>query len=701
MSELAGARPSRGASPQFSIAVEYHPCSVLRKREEETVPRESCGADPARLAHLEALADAGASSDPDSLQASALLSIIGDDQTEHAADSAIERLSRALLLSRRRAPLLVDLAAAHLVRAQRTQNARDILAGMDHALEAVELEPRNTAARFNAALAMQMWGLDEEAEIAWTEYLRIDSTSKWAGEARARRRLLRHPRPPRAPRSGAPDSVVRAFARAYPQRARLIGLDSVLGEWGAAQRAGNRDRAAALLKLAERLGAPLNDSTLASAVLAIQAAERDAEATRILARAHRTYAAGQRLYGNSDQVTAGDSFSAVLNAQPPSLVLRQSAELFSGGAKVYSLDRPKADSIFRALIGRLGAAKYPAFTARAHWMRGSGRLRNNDYAEARSQYQVAADLFLRAGETEFVGTVWGMDGEAAHRQRDTVAAYNSLHRSMTILREYRSSGWLHNTLLVLANCAALDGMHRAAARIQDEDITVTMRIPDGPHAPEALMGRARISSINRFSPQAARDLARAESLVAKISAEEIRTRLQETLNYSRAVVAPDSAPIEKLDDAVAFFLTKDNSEWLLPALLRRADWHVAHGNIADATADLDTATARIRALSDTVLYASLRTAVMEKARERFDQLAMLHLRAGNTTAALRAVERGRVSLAPRFGGSATDTGRVAAPAGQVAVEYALIGDTLLTWTLRGTDVRMLRRTVKRANIVGM
>jgi CHAT domain-containing protein len=43
--------------------------------------------------------------------------------------------------------------------------------------------------------------------------------------------------------------------------------------------------------------------------------------------------------------------------------------------------------------------------------------------------------------------------------------------------------------------------------------------------------------------------------------------------------------------------------------------------------------------------------------------------------------------------------RPVAPPGQVAVEYALIGDTLLTWTVRGDDVRLLRRTVDRGDFL--
>jgi CHAT domain-containing protein len=699
LSELTDARPRRVSSALFSVPVDYHPCFVIRARAGETVPRETCGGDAGRLADFEALADAGASSDPDSLQASALLAIIGGDPTEHAADSAIARLSRALLLSPGGVPLLVDLSGAHLVRAERTQNPRDLLAGLDYAMEAADAQPRNTAARFNTALAAQTLGLDEQADIAWTEYLRIDSTSKLAGEARERRRSLRHRSPARSPRPGAPEAEVSAFAKAYPQRARLAGLDSVLGEWGSAHEAGDEARAAELLTLAERLGAPLKDLSLADAVRAIRAAENDAAATRALARAHRAYVAGQRLYDSTNHVAARDSFARVVNAKPPSRVLVLLAEIFQGAGVVYARDYDRAHSIFQELVPRIDSVRHPALAARARWMHGSALLRGRDPTPAREHYQAAARLFRRAGETEFEGAVWAMEGEAAYVQRDTLAAYSALHRSLRMLRGYRSSTWLHNPLLLMANYAATDGMPRAASMIQDEDFAVAMRDHREPSLVEALLGRARIHSINGRSHLAAGNFARAEALVAKIRAEEPRTRLQKTLNYSRAVVAPDTASMEELDSAVAFFLKKDDSGWLLPALLRRADMRLARGDLARATADLDTATARVRGVSGSVPGASLRSAVMEKARERFDQLAMLHLRAGDTIAALRAVERGRVSLAPGYGASARSAGRMAAPAGQVAVEYALIGDTLLTWTLLGTDVRMEHQTVRRGELL--
>jgi CHAT domain-containing protein len=339
-------------------------------------------------------------------------------------------------------------------------------------------------------------------------------------------------------------------------------------------------------------------------------------------------------------------------------------------------------------------------------MRGSGFVRGGHPARARAPFQLSAQLFERAGETEFMGAVLTMEGEAAFRHRDTLAAYASMHRGLALLRGYRSSGWLHNALFTLANCAAIDRLHRAASAIQDEDVAVAVRDHRLSGPVEALLGRARIRSVEGRSREAVKDLERAESIMARIRTEEPREWLAETMHFSRAVVAPGTASMAEMDSAVAYFTQASgpgigNSAWLLPALLQRADLRLAREDLAGATSDLGAATALVRRLSQSLEEPSLRAAAMEQARSRFDQLAMLHLRAGDTIAALQAVERGRVSFAPGYGASALGAGRPAAPRGQVAVEYALIGDTLLTWTLRGGDVRLLRQTVRRGDMLAM
>lgn len=703
LGELAEARPTRVLSPRFSIPVEYHPCSVVPAGADETVPRESCGAGNGRLAEFEALADAGESSDPDSLQASALLAIIGDDSMEQAADATITRLARALRLSARRVPLLVDLSGAHLVRAQRTQNPLDLLRGLDYALEAIEAEPRNLDARFNAALAMQALGLDGRAEMAWEEYLRIDSTSAWAAEARERRRLLRHPPVAPAPEPGASEAEVRAYAARHPQEARLLGMDSVLGQWGRALEAGDTAGAATLLQLAEELGIALRnrgggDLSLMDAVGAIRAAQDDPAATRTLARAHRAFAAGQVLTATGEYAAARDSFARAARVAPFSPILKRSAEVAGALPLLFDGGLAEAEPGLQAVLPRIDSLRHPALVARALWTRGTGLLRDGRYPEASAAYEAAARLSEHAGETEYTAALWYLEGEAAYGQRDTLAAYRSMHRAVLSLRAYPSSVWLHNALLVLAHCATVDRIPRAALVVQDEDVFVAQRHRQARYLVEALLGRARARWARGLHENASEDVYRADSLVRTIRASTPREWLEETVRYSRALVAPDTASVG-LDSAIAYF--DDQPIWLLPALLHRADVRLARGQLSQATADLNAATARVHGLSQRLHEASLRVAVMEQARHRFDQLVMLHLHAGDTVAALQALERGRVSFAPGYATAAVSRGRPAAPPGQVAVEYALIGDTLLTWTVRGSDVRVARDTLDRGDLLRM
>lgn len=701
LGELAEARPARIFSARLSIPVEHRPCTVLRPAPGETVLQESCGEEDGRLARLDGVAEGAESADADSLQASALLAMLGPDSTANPMDAAIERLSRALRHSEDRVPLLVDLSAAHLARGERTQSARDLLQGLEHALEAVERDSGNAAARFNAALALQALGLDHGATLAWTAYLRVDSTGVWAEEARERRRRLYHPPTPVPPQVGAPLTEVRAFAADHPREARMYGMDDVLGQWGRAWERADTARTMALLQLAEELGIALRhrggDASLFDAVGAIRAAGDDLAATRILARAHRMYSAGQALYWRLEHEAAGDSFAAVVAARPPSPVLVRWAEVFDAARLVYAGKLAEADARYQALLSRIDSGRHPALAARALWNQGSARQRLHHPTEARASHQAAARLFSRAGETEYVATNLAMDGEAAFAEGNTLAAYRAHHQGMSALRAYRGSPWLANALFTLANAATADGLPRAAAAIQDENFVIAMPQRNWPTPTEALIVRAVIRGAEGRLAEARVDLDHADALVKRIDGRRAHEILSERVRYARALLSSDGASLAALDSAIVAF--QNFPLWQLPALLRRADLRLAHGDREAATADLIVVTDAISRLSQELRDAVLRGAVLEQARRRFDQLVMLQVQAREDSKALETLERGRVSFAPGYAAAAVPEGRLTAPPGQVAVEYALIGDTLLTWTVRGTDIRVVRDTVDRADLL--
>ena len=194
LQEMARMRPQRAFAARVSIPTTYHDCTAIHPPAGDSIPtvtRETCGRSDEGNLDLPDLAGAGKSTDPDSLQASALAAMIWpDSMRQEALDDAITRLNRAYRLSARQVPLLVDLSAAHLVRAEWKQTPRDLFEALEYALRALALEPENAAALYNTALAMQALALDEATDRAWDAYLAVDSTSPWAGDARRRQDSL-------------------------------------------------------------------------------------------------------------------------------------------------------------------------------------------------------------------------------------------------------------------------------------------------------------------------------------------------------------------------------------------------------------------------------------------------------------------------------------------------------------------------------
>lgn len=706
LERLERARPERTFSPRLSIDTEHRPCTTVIAHPDSTVPREQCGtgAEPRLDPHAFALA--GESSAPDSLQASALAAVLWWDETDQSMHDAVAQLEKALRLSRDPVPLLVDLSAAYIVRAQRTQSPRDLLAGMNAAYEALSHEPGDSAALFNAALALQALGVDEQAALAWNAFLAADSASPWADEARVRMRSLVTRAPPlREPRPGAPAAEVSSFAARYPQEARLLGWGRVLGAWGRAVENDDSRSAALYLELAERLGAALErrDASLADAVRAIRGAASDRSATAALAQGHRRYAAADSLSAAGEHGAAADSAARVVSARPPSPTLVLSAELIRTARLVLANDYHLTNAALGALLPRMDTMRHPALAARAQWQIGTSLLKASRAEEIHDYYRRAAAIYERLGETEHMAAMWSLDSEAAHLRGDTARAYWSMHRAMRALRNYRASVRLQNNLMVLADWAAVDGLPWAAPVIQEEQFLVAMRLGRPAIAFEALLARAYVRTATGDVPGARRDVDSAAPLLSRIRDPDARRWAEAGLGMSRVMVQREKAGpalLAALDSAVAFFAAEKHVQWLSRALLQRVEARLAAGDLAGAAADLERFTDGVRTHSRAAGSAALRTAMVEQARARFDQLVMLHLQAADTVEALRALERGRVSRSAAPGG-ARGGERVEAPPGEVAVEYALIGDTLLAWTVRADSVHLHRAVVSRGEFLRM
>jgi CHAT domain-containing protein len=270
------------------------------------------------------------------------------------------------------------------------------------------------------------------------------------------------------------------------------------------------------------------------------------------------------------------------------------------------------------------------------------------------------------------------------------------------LRLYRNSRWTPNALSATARLAATGGLPHAAMRMHDERVTAALRSGIAVQAAEALLGRAQALAASHDLVGAARASRLGRRYIALVPDSSLRSQmgLDARLSEARSLEETDPARAEAALDSV---LSKPRQIravlFLLQALVGRADLRAARGDAEAAMADLDSAAQVMGAQRGTGLSVAYRTSVIEAARGVYDRLVLLRLAAGDTSGALRALERGRVSLVSSTAGRRdVRVGHEQLPSGTVAGDYALIGDTLLIWTFHGSNVRLVRRHVDHARL---
>ncbi len=108
--------------------------------------------------------------------------------TKKEFDNAIERLEKAETLNPQNVQIQNDLGVAYLEQSQLIDDKAEQLALNEKSLnsfdKAIEIKSNFLDAIFNKAITLQNVPLLNQAKKTWEEYLKFDSTSKWADEAK-------------------------------------------------------------------------------------------------------------------------------------------------------------------------------------------------------------------------------------------------------------------------------------------------------------------------------------------------------------------------------------------------------------------------------------------------------------------------------------------------------------------------------------
>jgi len=686
-----------GIAPRLSVETPFRRC-VDRVPEGGTIPRADCPAPrtaepaPAALPGIDPRSD-----DPRSIQMLALLDLAAVDPRGISLENSIASLRRAAELADNPASALVDLSAALIVRAERTQAPRDLLEAYEIAQKAVDREPGNAAALYNRALALDRFGLVEETAEDWKLAIAADSKSGWADEARRRLDALRAIRPPTPPRDDAPLADYARYAAEEPQGARELGMDRLLAEWGEAVERRDSARADDRLRRADALGTALlrrpgGDASLADMVRAIHAVAADSAATRKLAQAHREYGRARSEFAATEFEDAQALFAAAEAKGAASTPLQQWSRIYWASARASLLPRNESMRLLERTVPSVSSRRYPALAGRARLSLATflsgGELWERGLDEAMAAYRFYAAAAERVNQAAAANAI----ADARFTLGEPDSGYTAVHRALQNLKGRRDSPRLHTLLASFSDVLAGDGLTRAALRLQDEDV----RIATGPLLAEAHLRRARLHAALGSVEPARRDVEIARPIVQGLDTSFARQWLAADLQEANALTLLHASPHQRaaaFDSAAAFFSRINLPFRFLPQLVGAADARLAAGDRADAAVRLERVIGILEQRRDSIGMEPRRAAVFDAARAVVNRIVMLELGKGQPATGLTYMDQARASLAPIAPTLVDRDAPIRSRPGEITVEYAFVGDTLLTWTVSDRTVHVSRAII--------
>jgi CHAT domain-containing protein len=589
------------------------------------------------------------------------------------------------------------------------------------ALEAIEVAtivgPGCREVLFNRALILERIGLDDAARVAWSFYLAHDRGSGWSREAAEHLARLQAPTSEQrwllqlgnlhAAALRQDRATVRRIVAILPQAAREYASEQLLEQWGKAVLERRMEEAHRCLAVAGSIGSALaeltGERTVSDGVLALEDAARRAENASTLtglAQAQISYHAGSTQFR---RLEIEDSAPLLAAAEKPLVRAGSPLALWAAtalaGVRLYRGDLTAAAAVSQEILVHADIRRYPALAARAHWALGLTRARQGRFGDALRHYKAAAIGFAAASERENLGAVEGLSAESFDFLGLHDEAWRQRYRALHDLHDFRDSLRLHTLLRDAADSALRGGMARAALVLQDQGLAVARRFGQLRMIAEALLWRSKIEiSLHRFTAAAA-DLqaARADNLRGGAGALAERLAMDALLADGEAErqARHFDAAVRKLKQVIAYYKRGPYALDLAVAYAALAQAELGANRTDAAEADFESAIELFERQRETVGERRLLFSYSEAAQTLFDQMISLQVdRRRRPDRALAFAERGRSLTAAQTLPADVSRGAavtpvfdplgqlVSIPADAAVIEYFLVGDRLLIWTLR-------------------
>lgn len=639
---------------------------------------------------------------PASVQRSALLlQELADDRSASAlhaagvahlavgdAPAAVATMLEAVDAAPGDAAVRSDLSVALLERWRASGDASDAVRAVDEAKRAAMLDESYAPARFNLALAFEALGLTSQARSAFQEYLRLDSDSSWAEEARQRSSSL-------AEEEGAVPSLSSLYR----------SLESEwLPAWGTAVLAGAQSDVARLRGAHDTLAG--RDGALGALIrAALSLDEYQPETRTCIASAAAALGEWAAAFesGNSEQALAV-ARRARFHLECAGL---PSVDLLSREAtSLLELNRlAEAESVALAILDDSTSRPSPRARARAFQAVGLIAQQQARFSDAIDHAASAVQEARLSGDLEFTAALQTHLSALYGRQGDTTRAWLYLRDAFageatthSLRRRYSIFG--------RAMMQAIEvGLPSAAVAFADAMLERT----DGWDNPlahaVAHLKRAEMLTRMGMTREGTRALDAARGLIPRVASERVRSDLQAQADLTEGLlhVSPESG-IASLTRAVEYFSGADNQLLLAPALLARGRVYARAGDRERAEADWRRGVGLVDAQRAGIRDGQLQISRVSQVWELFEELTSL-VAESRPQEALEIVEGNRArqlltsisrthQISPLQGTALFDW----LPEDTDALVYSALPDRLLIWHLTNSSMRLSSRRVSLSDL---
>lgn len=627
-------------------------------------------------------------------------------------DDAAQLLLAASREQPANAQYLSDVAAVQLERARRGLRPDDLPRALASADRARRLDPSLREAWFNRALAITALSLTDQAKAAWTEYLRRDSASPWAAEARKQLEELSKPTPAEAwaqIEGRLQQSIDVATAdlavRTQTTEARHFIENDLIVKWSDAVLAGQSGAAELepLRVMADAMLSVTGDTLYRDTVTSIDRAEgAGPTAVTALATAHRQYAEAAAMFAEDLHTAAVPRLAAARMAlAAANSPYEWRAALDLGAAAYFTGNSTNAESLRDSVLAVTRAANYRYVAARTTWQQGLAAFQQGRLHDARSHYEETLATFEEMNDVEqaavahtLLSGVFDMLGDKSAEWRHRQKALSGLPTIDSPRSKY--------TIVAAAGIALRSQDPHAALTIQDAVVSIARDWGRDGVVVDSLAQRSATLLALGYAEEAMQGIAEARARLSNISdpafrrIPELPVLSVESDFYRRS--NPEQA-VAAAAQGIETALARGDRMRLSAFQLRLAKANIVWGKLDAAERAL---VAGIDAFDETRAKPAGVTgiAAFDESWQLFETAVHLAIRRGDYERAFALAERGRVHTGD---GAArvqvptlSETQRAQAP-DEAIVVLNQFDDEVALWVIRQHGTLVVRQPLRRAD----